>query len=159
MKETWRAVPGWGAYQVSNLGRVKRIAFRTPRGRNLPERMLSIHGKGRQVRLCVPHPNNREFSVAYLVLLAFVGEPPTPYGTKTGNSCARHLDDHPANNKLGNLAWGTQTDNMADAVRNGAGFGKFKNPELHAARISKAMKGKPWSKARRAAQNRRRQFV
>jgi HNH endonuclease len=33
---------------------------------------------------------------------------------------ARHLDDNFWNNRLANLKWGTQKDNVADAIRNGA---------------------------------------
>lgn len=154
--ERWKRVPGWdNAYEVSDLGRVRLFGYTTKRGRRLQDRILKISKDGRHVRLCNPQPIEQVVAVAYLVLLAFVGPPPTQYGTKKGNSCARHLDDDCSNNQVDNLAWGTQTDNMQDAVRNGAGFGKFKNPESHAANVSKAMKGKPWSEARRAAQGRR----
>lgn len=37
-------------------------------------------------------------------------------------SIVRHLDDDPSNNEIENLAWGTQKDNHADAVRNGTSY-------------------------------------
>lgn len=48
-----------------------------------------------------------------IVCEAFNG--PAPVGCNT----VRHLDDVKHNNVPDNLAWGTQADNMADAVRNG----------------------------------------
>lgn len=33
--------------------------------------------------------------------------------------CVRHLDDNPLNNYLSNLAWGTYSDNLRDAITNG----------------------------------------
>jgi hypothetical protein len=50
--------------------------------------------------------------VHHLILLAFVG--PRPEGCVT-----RHLDDDKANNRLGNLCYGTSTENNYDMVRNG----------------------------------------
>ena len=47
-----------------------------------------------------------------LVLEAFQG--PRPEGL-----VARHLDDNPLNNTVENLVWGTQSENVLDAVRNG----------------------------------------
>ena len=40
----------------------------------------------------------------------------------------RHLDGDPTNNRVGNLAWGTQADNMADAVRHGTTLKGLKSP-------------------------------
>lgn len=39
----------------------------------------------------------------------------------------RHLDDEPENNCLDNLAWGTQSDNVRDAMKNGKSH--FVSPE------------------------------
>ena len=36
-----------------------------------------------------------------------------------GAQCVRHLDDNGRNNHLGNLAWGTLSDNARDAMANG----------------------------------------
>lgn len=47
-----------------------------------------------------------------LVLEAFVG--PCPPGME-----CRHLDGNRTNNSLGNLAWGTRKENMADQVAHG----------------------------------------
>jgi hypothetical protein len=47
-----------------------------------------------------------------LVLKAFVGPCPE------GHECCHH-DDDPTNNNLTNLRWGTRSDNLHDAARNG----------------------------------------
>lgn len=54
----------------------------------------------------------RKRLVHQLVLEAFGG--PRPEGM-----IARHLDDNPDNNHASNLAWGTYSDNLYDAIRNG----------------------------------------
>jgi len=48
-----------------------------------------------------------------MVLEAFVG--PCPEGME----CC-HRDGNPANNHVGNLYWGTRSENLYDAVRHGA---------------------------------------
>lgn len=48
-----------------------------------------------------------------LLLEAFVGPPPSKYHV------ARHLDDDHRNNAISNLAWGTMSENVEDAYRNG----------------------------------------
>lgn len=50
--------------------------------------------------------------VHVLVLTAFIG--PRPAGM-----VSRHLNDIPTDNRLENLAWGTQKDNLEDSRRNG----------------------------------------
>ena len=50
-----------------------------------------------------------------LVLLAFVGRP-----SRKG-MVARHKDGDPANNRLGNLAWGTAQENWQDRKQHGRG--------------------------------------
>lgn len=47
------------------------------------------------------------------MLETFVG--PRPFSEAE----ARHLNDDSLDDSLENLAWGTHTENMADAVRNG----------------------------------------
>lgn len=117
LEERWRSVPGLPErYQVSDWGRVRTLAFIDGRGFSRPLRFLRT--------------SNAEFNpviegrkvwrpLAACVLLAFVGPPPE------GSRLARHLDDDRANNRLENLAWGTDADNNADARRNGANFATY----------------------------------
>lgn len=53
-----------------------------------------------------------------LVAEAFLPPPSTP------RSVIRHRDDNPENNRPGNLRWGTQVQNVADAKRNGRRIGR-----------------------------------
>lgn len=58
-----------------------------------------------------------------LVLMSFVSSPPTGMG-------ARHLDGNPTNNALGNLAWGTQLENMRDKYRHGTMLYKLSHDDV-----------------------------
>lgn len=106
--EEWRAIPGHeGRYEVSDKGRVRSFA----RGEahilatwtSSPQGHLKTRIGGRAVSGRYIHQ---------LVLEAFVG--PRPEGMVT-----RHLNGDPADNRVENLAWGTQSENNYDAVRHG----------------------------------------
>lgn len=102
--ETWKLVPGFASYQVSDLGRVKSSARGKPRilkTKPTKRGQLQVHLGRKACRY-----------VHRLVLEAFVG--PCPEGMQ---GC--HEDDVPSNNILTNLRWDTQLGNMADKIRNG----------------------------------------
>lgn len=103
----WAAVSGWeGLYEVSTQGDV----FSVRSGRLLSQRrhtgdgycMVNLHRDG--VR--------RTYTVHTLVLEAFAGVRPE------GGVC-RHLNGVAHDNRLSNLAWGTQAENVSDQVRHG----------------------------------------
>jgi len=108
--EVWRSVVGFAGYFVSCLGRVCGV-----------DRIIS--GKIRHGQLLQPGTNlsGHKYAVLgrgnhklvhMLVLESFVG--PCPVGHE-----GLHFDDVPAHNWLSNLRWGTRSDNLHDAVRNG----------------------------------------
>lgn len=116
--EQWRPIPGWeGLYAVSDQGRVlsvERVVLKKSGPARLLPKVRRTHlsrfgypsvslCRGSHYTLCRVHE---------LVLAAFVG--PRPEG-----QVCRHLDGNPANNALSNLAYGTHTENMADARRHG----------------------------------------
>lgn len=120
--ERWLPVIGWeGAYEVSDFGRVRtqaRIAIRS-NGVPIPVkakiRALVWSGPKHKQYLSIELRCNGRTArrrVHHLVLEAFVGLRPT--GTR-----GLHWDDDEANNRLDNLRWGTQSDNLHDQVRNG----------------------------------------
>lgn len=129
-EERWLPVRGEeGRYEVSDQGRVRSLdryidAAASTNGRSpayrksYPGRVLKLYQRNGYwcVFLGRGRPNE---SVAWLVLEAFVGVRPPPPGDQ-----ARHLNDVKDDNRAVNLAWGTQSENMRDAVRNGVKFGE-----------------------------------
>ena len=107
--EKWLPVPGYPNYRVSNHGRVWSAARN---GRPAHVMKCSVEKTGYVKVVLRLDGTSRMFRVHQLVLLAFVG--PRPKG-----SVSRHLDGNPGNNRLENLAYGTQAENMRDAVRHG----------------------------------------
>lgn len=111
-EEEWRPVVGWeGYYEVSSLGRVRNVA--SGPGRRVGHILKTHAGRYVQVGLC-RGGNPQTHYVHRLVCEAFNGPPPSPETTDV-----LHWDDNPANNTPGNLRWGTVSDNLRDAVRNG----------------------------------------
>jgi HNH endonuclease/NUMOD4 motif len=110
----WRTIPGFGEYEVSNRGDVRRSVPRAnwPAGHLLkPARSKSGH---LYVMLAARPGANRSKKqfVHRLVARAFLGKPPL------ANACVLHGDDDPSNNSVANLRWGTRKDNHADRMRN-----------------------------------------
>lgn len=115
--EIWKSIPGFeDQYEVSDHGRVRSVdrtiilgdgQKRTYRGKILkPGRAKSGHltvvlGRAAGSR-----------TVHSLVLLAFVGPPPS-------GQEGRHLNGVPGDNRLGNLTYGTRGDNMRDVKHHG----------------------------------------
>lgn len=125
MSEVWKPVVGHEAdYEVSNLGRVRSIdrvkVYKRIDQYSGNEITVTRRHKGRVLRpgTCtaghqsVAIGKNNSRLVHQLVLEAFVG--PCPAGEE-----GRHFNDVPADNKLSNLSWGTRSQNLLDAVRNG----------------------------------------
>lgn len=140
-EEIWKDIPGYeGYYQVSDLGRVRGIDREFIRkdkwggtspfkrkGRIIKNK-LNFHGK----YFVTLSKNNKvkEWHVAKLVLLAFVGTP------ESDQECC-HRNDIQTDNRLVNLYWGTRKDNIRDKHRNDkvaygvrAGNSKLKDGEV-----------------------------
>lgn len=109
MTEVWLPIPECPGYEASNQGGVQPVGG--------PPLKCGLHstGKGKVYRRAVlrVQGKDRHFRVGSLVLSAHVG--PRPAG-----QVVRHLDDDSLNDTLENLAWGTHTENSADAIRNGS---------------------------------------
>lgn len=101
---TWRPIPDYEAYEVSDEGQVRRNG-RILKMQPLPTGHLTVS--------LSKHPHRKQASVARLVLLAFVG--PAPSETEV-----RHYPDRdPANNRLENLSWATRLINVRDRIEHG----------------------------------------
>lgn len=111
MTAVWRPVVGWeGFYEVSDAGRVRSM----PRPRVVVARPVksTVDGNG-YPKVDLHRPGRRSnMRVHVLVAAAFIG--PRPDGQHV-----RHLNGDPADPRAVNLAYGTRSDNMLDAVRHG----------------------------------------
>lgn len=123
MAEHWLPVPDYPGYEVSTRGRVRSLD-RTVEGRGgfpkrlkgkvLAQSLMGGNGEHGRYYACVLYRNGtrRTASVHILMLETFVG--PRPAGRQ---GC--HKDDDPVHNELDNLYWGTQKQNVGDAIRSG----------------------------------------
>jgi hypothetical protein len=115
--EVWKAIPDHEGYEISTLGRVRSWHLKGSPTKYVKEPWLlkttPLASTGYPT-VCLSGRNGRQSSIAVHRLMArtFLGKP------KRGQVC-RHLDDNKTNNKLWNLSWGTQRDNVLDAFRNG----------------------------------------
>jgi HNH endonuclease/NUMOD4 motif len=112
MIEEWRTVDVVPAYQVSSLGRVKRIV--PGRGARVGRILRATPDKDGYLVVSLSIRNERSVvKVHHLVLWAFVGPRPS-----REHECA-HGDGNQANNNFDNLSWKTSKENKADKIRHG----------------------------------------
>lgn len=110
--EEWRPVPGWDAYEVSSLGRVKRVkAASGTRPGAIRKTPLNEHGY--PVVMLRQDGRHKGFLVHRLVCEAFIGPQPD------GRPCVAHNDGNPLNCTPENLRWASQAENLDDCVRHG----------------------------------------
>lgn len=113
--ETWRPIPSEPGYEVSDLGRVRSVdrvvttangQHRFYKGKVLSPGLAS-HGY-----LTVAVSGRRSRCIQHLVAEAFLGLRP--------DGCfVLHADDVRTNNLLGNLRYGSRSENSVDSVKNG----------------------------------------
>lgn len=122
--EEWRPVVGWeGYYEVSSLGRVKRLQVRILRsdGRTVNSKsgILTPHTRqyGHEYVSLFKEGVRKTVAVHRTVCETFWGPPPED------KPWALHWDDNPSNNRPENLRWGDAFDNQKDSVRNGTHVG------------------------------------
>lgn len=110
--EEWRPVLGWeGWYEVSNLGRVRRVKeYNGCHAGHILKPRPNYKG---YLSLGLSRPGMHRFiSVASLVAEAFIG--PRPAGLQIN-----HEDGVKTNNAAANLEWTTPGDNIRHAHRSG----------------------------------------
>lgn len=109
-----KKIPGFPGYAITKDGCVRSMSRKLADGREWYGRWLkpTTNKDGYLVvHLC---KNSRSYTrhVHRLVLETFIGLCPL------GMQC-RHLNGNPADNRLGNLCWGTCSENFQDSVRLG----------------------------------------
>ena len=121
--EIWKDVKGYeGLYQVSNLGRVKsydkkviqkhywsgEMVIHTYKGRMMA---LQTQNNGYIIANLTKNKRQRKHLVHRLVATAFLQK-------EVGKDYINHLDNNPANNRVDNLEWCTQSENIKYAYNN-----------------------------------------
>ena len=116
MEEVWKDIEGYeGLYQISNMGRVKRIAGwhgnRFKSQYREQEQILSPwnNGNGYLVASLVKNNKRKNAYVHRLVTKAFLENP-------RGVNYINHLDHDRGNNRATNLEWCTQRENVLYSV-------------------------------------------
>jgi hypothetical protein len=124
MNERWLPVPGYeGLYEISSLGKLRSFPRQTRAGILGGKPIAGSKDEDGYIRATFSRDGKAtRMYVHDVVLLAFIG--PAPAGHE-----ARHLNGHPAENDLGNLTWGTRSENAFDRTRHGTNVNR--KGELH----------------------------
>lgn len=116
MEEIWKDIEGYeGLYQVSNLGRVKRIMFINNRTSKTINKILSNGklDKNQYIQLKLSKDNNKkDIYLHRLVAQAFIPNP-------NHYSDINHIDGNKCNNRVDNLEWCTHKVNIQHAHKKG----------------------------------------
>lgn len=110
--EEWKAITSLLGYEVSNQGRVRSKWLRKKRTKIESNTWSILHQNISPCGYRRVWIDGALYFVHVLLLEAFRGPKPE-------KSDARHLDDNKSNNTLDNLCWGTRSENLKDAIRNG----------------------------------------
>lgn len=110
MEEIWRSIVGYeGIYEISNLGRIKRILNGSGA---MPGHILRPYKTNNGYFVVALHNNTirKKFLVHRLVAEAFIGPCPPNYETN-------HRDGNRQNNRTENLEWLSKSDNNIHALK------------------------------------------
>lgn len=117
--ENWKPVAGFETeYEVSDLGRVRSIGRSVRNGANsmrkLPPQIIApyFRKEGYATVKLAKHRAKLSCYIHRLVAEAFIGK-----GANGTEVC--HRNGNKADNRAGNLYWGTRVENMADRTRLG----------------------------------------
>ena len=135
--EIWKDIPGYeGKYQASTLGRIKSLERTIFTGNQygpftyiLKEHFLSPgkHDKYGHLSVVLNDPR-KTFSVHCLVMLAFMGPPEE-------GMVVCHKNGVPSDNRLSNLRYDTQSENVIDVFRQGRKWRSLSTEDVEAIRF------------------------
>lgn len=120
--EEWRLVPGYCDYEVSSLGRVRRLSSRTSGKAGQIRKTKSNPKSGHVMVQLWRHGVSTNTAVSRLMALAFLGPMPSP------SHEAAHNDGDAGRNVLGNIRWATPKENAADRVPHGTNLAGIRHP-------------------------------
>jgi hypothetical protein len=98
--EEWRAIPVYTPYMVSNMGRIKDDKNRL---------IISVSKQKTYKSIAIPQKGIYKTLRIHRLVLEVFDRLPKSY------EVARHLNGIETDNRLENLAWGTQSQNAKDA--------------------------------------------
>ena len=115
MEEIWKDIDDYiGFYQVSNLGRIKRVEHADKMGHVYKQRIVKCSEWGHgYLRVHLSKNGVAEWHLVHrLVAKAFVPQ---------NDNCnvVNHLDNNPSNNRFDNLEWTDHKGNMQHAAKQG----------------------------------------
>lgn len=109
MSEVWKDIPNYeGKFQASNLGRIKRLKHTkiTDKGnlKDVDERIETLRNDGENY-FTVDLEDNKFHQVHRVIAETFIPNP-------ENKPIVNHIDGNMSNNKVSNLEWVTQKENM-----------------------------------------------
>lgn len=112
--ERWKPVPGHeGRYAISDQGRVRTFVHPRRGSDGILAAPVAVSIGYRRVLLYKGDGSPREPVLVHRLVCEVFNGPGLP------GQIVRHLNGDPMDNRAENLAWGTQSDNMYDAVSHG----------------------------------------
>ena len=146
MNEIWKPIRDYeGLYEVSNLGRIKRLG----NDKNRKEKILKPYkNKLGYLRVTLSKDNKVKYMFIHrLVAIAFIPNP-------ENKPCIDHINAIPSDNRVENLRWATYKENMNNELtkeklsgENSNNYGKPRSEEVKK-KISESQKGGKNPKAR-----------
>lgn len=116
MCEEWRNIEGYPGYQVSNRGNVRSLVTIGSKNRSIGNAYHPIKPRTDGHGYFIIGLHGKNHRIHRLVAKAFL---PNPMNFPV----VRHMDDNRTNNVVENLKWGTQRDNIQDAINHGRHIG------------------------------------
>ena len=129
MTEIWLPIEGYDFYEVSNLGRVRRLESvvngKAGSKRKVPEKILKPGTQQNGYLIVTLHKNgiHRSYYIHRLVAAAFIPNP-------EGRPCVNHRDENKQNNSVENLEWCTAKENINYGTRTKRSSEKRSKPVL-----------------------------